>query len=644
MSFNSKKITALFSGSAIMRFSKKCYDMLFSGFFGSLFSGYSAIEEKFEAGILKKKDNGSVASWQDSVISRTRRKAIVSYENSRIVSGIADIRDRLLCARLRAYGFFFIYFGICMLLMNLIGNFSETGGFSYDFNSFIGVLIVLGAFPLLSSGKTLAAAICESFLISHIVFGFLGYSRAEFKAVEEKGSGQKRYFISALLGALLGCLSYAVPPLLIVLAVFAVIGAGMVYTSPEIGVLLTVFAAPFLTFIGSPSMILAALIVFTFVCACIKWFLGKLIVRFEITDIAVAIFMLVMLMGGVISVGGGGSLKAAAIYTCFLLAYFLIVFLVRDNSWLRRLMLALVGSGALTALYGLYQMVSGDLEKGTMDSSMFGEIEGRVTSTFGVSNMLGVFLIMMFPFALGLLFSEGSALCKLFAAFSCGVMGACLVFTWSRGAWLGLVLSCAVFVLLYSHYILPLIIPAGALGITLLWDRIGGSGIMGDLVKRFTSITAMTDTSSLYRFGIWRGSLNAAKDNLIGGIGIGEEAFRKVYIKYAESGIETAMHSHNLYLQILVETGIVGLAVFICIMLLCISSGLEIIKRTRDEVSACRIACTSGVSALAAALLQGMTDHLWFNYRIFFFFWVVCAVISASSRIGRKKLSSENNT
>ena len=51
----------------------------------------------------------------------------------------------------------------------------------------------------------------------------------------------------------------------------------------------------------------------------------------------------------------------------------------------------------------------------------------------------------------------------------------------------------------------------------------------------------------------------------------------------------------------------------------------------------------AAISGLLAALLQGMTDFIWFNYRIFFFFWVAAALISASSRIGMKKIKLKND-
>ena len=641
MSFNAKKITDLLASSGIIRFSKKCYDSMLSGFFGSMLTNYSSRQQTFERGIWGKCED-DIGSWEKSPISRFRRRAIVSYENSTILSGLASARDWLLACRMKFYGFFFMYFGICVLLMNLIKRFA----FSVDASSYMGwvmgAILVIAAFPMLISGKTFIDAIGESCIFSLIVFELLGFPRTGLKNFNVRNYGSKRYFWAAMGGALLGCLSYSVSPLLIVLCTVALVGAVMVYKSPEIGVVVSVFVAPFLSFLGSPSMILAALIIYTFLCMCIKIFLGRLIIRFEISDMFVAIFMLIMLMGGLISNGGAASLKEAAMYVCFLFIYLMIVSLITNREWLDRLGCALVSSGTLTALYGLYQKISGNVEKGTMDKEMFEDIEGRVMSTFENSNMLGVFLIMVLPFALSYFLRSKKLYAKLLALASCAVMGVCLIYTWSRGAWLGLVLACFVFILLYNHYILPLLLPAGALGVTLLWDKIGGSGLVDNLVTRFSSILTMSDSSSIYRLGIWRGSMNVAKENFLTGIGVGSEAFRKVYIRFAESGIETAVHSHNLFLQILIETGIVGLIVFIAALLLCVKSGLELIRRSTADTAAEKAMCVAGIGGLLAALLQGMTDFIWFNYRIFFFFWVVCAIVSASARIGRKKAMPKN--
>lgn len=639
MKFQNSAIARLIENSAIMRFSKKCYDAMLSGFFGSILTIYSKIQKRFEDGLLG--CEGEKGSWENNPFSRARRRIIVSYENSGILGALARARDWLLGAQIRFYGFFLLYFGVCVVLMNLIKRFALASDSIGYMGWLIGALFAFASFPMLLSSKNFAEAIEDSLFFSMLIFDFLGFSRTALRKHTTPEHTSRRYFLAAASGAILGCLSYFISPLLIALCAFGIIWAVSVYKTPEVGVLSSVFVAPFLTFIGSPSLTLATLIIYTFVCMCVKVFLGKLRLKLEISDVSVGIFMLVMLMGGIVSIGGAASAREAAVYACFMLIYFMITTLISTKEWLHRLSAALVTSGTLTALYGLYQKMSGNMEMGTMDKDLFENLGGRVTSTFENSNMLGVFLIMVFPFALAYVFSAKKTWVKLASLASCGVMGICLIYTWSRGAWLGLVLACFVFVLLYAHYIIPLLLPAGALGVTLLWDKIGGNGLMTDLITRFSSIITMSDTSSVYRLGIWRGSLKVAEENWFTGIGIGSEAFRRVYIKFAESGIETAVHSHNLFLQIFIENGAVGFAVFIVALMLCIGSGLELIRRSSSDTVAEKSVAVAAISGLAAALLQGMTDFIWFNYRIFFFFWVITALISASARIGGRKTRSK---
>ena len=87
-----------------------------------------------------------------------------------------------------------------------------------------------------------------------------------------------------------------------------------------------------------------------------------------------------------------------------------------------------------------------------------------------------------------------------------------------------------------------------------------------NIVTRFLSIGDMADSSTLYRFYTWKGSLAMIRDNLWGGIGYGADSFAQLYPMYAYSGIETAAHSHSLYLQILIGMGLGGLICFFALI------------------------------------------------------------------------------
>jgi hypothetical protein len=91
-----------------------------------------------------------------------------------------------------------------------------------------------------------------------------------------------------------------------------------------------------------------------------------------------------------------------------------------------------------------------------------------------------------------------------------------------------------------------------------------------------------------------------------------------------------------MFLQIWTELGVSGLAVFLVAVFLCVQSGLEVIRFGGLKASGERALSTAALSALAGALLQGATDHIWFNYRVFFTFWFVLAMLRVAATLGRK--------
>ncbi len=636
-------LKALVMESGIIRISKRLYDGLFNGLFGSAFTNYEKTQKKFENGFFSRLvEERKASAWNESLLGRLRRRAIIGFEESRLISTAGGSIRWLLCSYLRMYGFFFVYFGLGVLLMNFIKSFAFSYSLAVGGNWYVGFILIAVGIPMLMSKKTLLQSFDESFVFSRIIYGVFGFSRTEAEKMSEataRGSG--RYLWAAMTGAVVGLLTYFLSPIIICAAILAVVLCAIVLHSPEVGVLITILVAPYLSFLGNPSIFLALLIAFTFMCMALKIFLGRLVVKTEVSDLFVMILLVLYLFGGVISVGGAPSLREAAMYACILLVYFIVTMLITSREWLEKCVVAFTVSSVGTALIGIYQLAMGNLESGTVDEQMFGNIGGRVMSTFENSNMFGVFLIMSIPFALGYLFSSRSFSGKVGSLICCCAMGICLIYTWSRGAWLGFIISCFIFVLIYNHYIIPFAVPMALAGLALVWDKIGG-GMIESLISRFASIITMSDSSSVYRLGIWRGSMRIIEEYWFTGIGVGNEAFRSVYIQYAESGIENAVHSHNMFLQVIIELGVVGFAVMLTALVLVIKSGLELIKNTSATKPPERTVAVASIAALIAAAFQGITDNIWYNYRIFFVFWLVVSFVSASAKIGKKNNISKS--
>ena len=113
----------LFERSAVMRFSKKIYNMFFSGFFGSILTGYSAIQRRFARGAVAKTFGSADRagnSWERNPITRARRSIIEGVEQSFILNSARRGLHGFLAVYLRVYGFFLLYLGISTAVMNVI--------------------------------------------------------------------------------------------------------------------------------------------------------------------------------------------------------------------------------------------------------------------------------------------------------------------------------------------------------------------------------------------------------------------------------------------------------------------------------------------------------------------------------------------
>ena len=196
--------------------------------------------------------------------------------------------------------------------------------------------------------------------------------------------------------------------------------------------------------------------------------------------------------------------------------------------------------------------------------------------------------------------------------------------TFSRGCYLGII---------FTIFILSIIIDKRFifLGIALL---LLSPFILPDaIINRFMSIGNMADSSTSYRVYIWMGTLAMLKDFWLSGVGMGITSFNTIYPIYSYNNI-VAPHSHNLYLQVIVEYGIVGFIVMAGVMYNYFKELFISMKVKKDIV-------TGGLMAgMLGFLLQSMTDHTWYNYRVFMMFWVIVGISIVSSKINMQSKST----
>jgi O-antigen ligase len=90
---------------------------------------------------------------------------------------------------------------------------------------------------------------------------------------------------------------------------------------------------------------------------------------------------------------------------------------------------------------------------------------------------------------------------------------------------------------------------------------------------------------------------------------------------YALTGIEAAPHAHNLYLQIAVEMGVFALIAFLIFIFLFAQFSFSFCKSAMNRSN--KLLSLGIFCGVLALLIQGMTDYVWYNYRVFLLFWMI---------------------
>jgi O-antigen ligase len=248
---------------------------------------------------------------------------------------------------------------------------------------------------------------------------------------------------------------------------------------------------------------------------------------------------------------------------------------------------------------------------------MFSGIAGRVTSFFDNPNVLGEYIILLFPLLLVLLLNMRGFKKRFLLVLAIAISSLCLVWTWSRGAWVGFIVGITLFFLIYSRKTLAVLLAVGA-SLPFI-----GYFLPSDIVGRFMSIGNMSDSSTYYRVFTWRGVLRMLKEVWLSGIGVGQTAFEQYYPLFAYAGTEASPHAHNLAMQIISDSGIFGFVTFIIIIFLFLQNGFEFIKKNPGKE---RLTVAAGIAGVVSFLVMGMFDYVWYNYRVFFLFWIIIAL------------------
>jgi len=346
-------------------------------------------------------------------------------------------------------------------------------------------------------------------------------------------------------------------------------------------------------------------------------------------DFALIIFAVVVLISAIFSFFPSLSTRFLVFYaTCFIMLLVMVSSLKTERSLNLFIEIVLIGV-TFTGLYGIYQdkVIGIAVNPAYTDLITNSNPQGRVFSTLQNPNNFAELLIMMLPFYMVVILNSKKIYKKI--AYSLMAIPPLISFigTGTRAAWIVFLVCAMIFAFFKNKKLIPLLFFAGLLCIPFVPESI---------YRRIMSLTS-SDKSASYRIMIYKTVWPMLKDYWITGVGLGTDTFIDVcenYYQYTKQP-KPPPHSHNLYMQIWLETGILGVTSFIWFAVRTVKKCIiSLSDKTESGLNNILIA---GICGTLGVLAMGIPEYIWFYPRVMFMFWVLVGVILSALSISRMK-------
>lgn len=377
---------------------------------------------------------------------------------------------------------------------------------------------------------------------------------------------------------------------------------------------------------GIPTTLLEISIYGVFLIGVIKYFLKKSDIS-RTSHIRPFVFFLLFFLSAVISAFISPDLKSSlgALKSWFfdgLLVFLLIIFYVKNKKDFSVIISGLSVGVFLVSIVGLWQYFTGNVLPDRRITSLY-IYDNVLIPSGGLSNFIALYIVPIILLQIGFLFDTNikntfSVIFKFLLGFSVAVELFTLYLTHSYGGLLGFGVGLLI-LLIYIYKIrrfdskadkkIIIGVVGGIIIILLFFSQVGA-----DKFQNLFKINGATSTNA--RVQIWQTSWLMIKDHPIAGIGLNN--FEKVYREYVPKVVFPplewlAPHSHNLYLSLWLEMGILGLASFLILV------GIAIYKlaKTRAILSVVILA------SIVSILVHGLVDTPILKNDLAVTFWVL---------------------
>ena len=259
----------------------------------------------------------------------------------------------------------------------------------------------------------------------------------------------------------------------------------------------------------------------------------------------------------------------------------------------------------------------------------------RATASFPNSNVFGVYISAIAPMVVGMSLFYFKKQLKAFMLALSALVTFGVVSTFSRGTGLGFFLA----VIIASIAKRSKVIIASLVILLILSPFIAPQKIK-DWVKsiHYNPVVFMLNAD---RISIYRNSLNMIRHHPV--IGVGVNTFCRNYLTYKlpePEGAKSAehMYSHNNFLEMAGELGLVGLAVFLWFLFRLFKQAVKNYKLIQDNFL--KTICLCAAVSIISFLVNGMTETSLYYSRVSMIFWYLVGFSLALKKFTDEKCIS----
>lgn len=336
------------------------------------------------------------------------------------------------------------------------------------------------------------------------------------------------------------------------------------------------------------------------------------------------LFFGAVVLGVVFSLTRNASVRFLIYHVSAALCVLVTVSAVRTVEELKRLAAGASGCVAISSLYAIFQRLSGlEVNESYVDMDLNADMPSRVLSFFDNPNTFAEVLLLFLPLTLALILCSRHLVSKLLASAALVLGAAALGMTYCRAAWIGMACAMVVMIFLWKPKLMPAFFVLCLLAVPFLpasiWNRI-------------LTIFDSSDSSTSSRFPLFKAGMDVIVRRPLSGAGLGTAAVQR-YVKLLNlyHARTPFVHSHNIYIQVWAELGILGLVGFAGGVLWGVKRAAHAVRHCAD--GAARTITCAACAALCGSLVCGLADYLWNYPRVMCMFWFVFALALAGVKL-----------